>query len=121
MTTQQTMSLAKLFREYANGDETGWDEERAWLEANHPRRLARITAEIRDGFFPPVRICFKEKRVIDGHHRIVAAASLGRTRIPVADAWDGTDWWRYADDNGGDDAEDAAALMTTRIREEQQR
>lgn len=108
MTIQQTMSLAKLFREYANGDETSWDEERTWLEANHPRRLARITAEIQDGFFPPVRLCFEEKRVIDGHHRIVAAAKLGRTRIPVADAWDDSNWEWYTNNNGGDDPKPAA-------------
>jgi hypothetical protein len=97
------MSLAKLLRDFTNGDDTSWQEERDWLTTNHPRRLARIRREIEDGDFPPVRLDYSDRSVIDGHHRIIAAEQLGRACIPVADAWDGSDWAHYASDQGGDD------------------
>ncbi|MFJ6348623.1 hypothetical protein ACIQKB_04000 [Streptomyces sp. NPDC092046] len=102
------MTLDSLMRDYTNGDQTSWPEEFAWIKANHPRRLARITREVQAGHFPPVRLDFEEKRVIDGHHRITAAADLGLAHVPVADAW-GTDqeWWLFASDSGADDPEPA--------------
>ncbi len=103
MNGQQTMSLSNLMREFTNGDATSWPEERDWLTANHPRRLARIRAEIEAGDFPPIRLDYSDKSVIDGHHRIIAAEQLGHQRVPVADAWDGSDWHLYASDQGGDD------------------
>lgn len=109
MSDAQTIPLATLFSEYANGDDTGWDEERAWLLANHPRRLARIRGEIERGVFPPVRLDFDARSVVDGHHRIIAAEQLGLQEIPVADAWDGSDWSLFASDQGGDDPEEIAA------------
>lgn len=103
MTDQQTMSLAKLMREFTNGDDTSWDQERAWLLANHPNRLARIRDEIQAGNFPPIRLDYSCMSVIDGHHRIIAAEQLGRDRVPVAYAWDGSDWYLHASDQGSDD------------------
>lgn len=102
------MPLADLLRDFANGDETTWPEEINWIKTNHPRRLARITREIQAGHFPPIRLDYQEKRVVDGHHRITAAIDLGLTHIPVADAW-GTDqdWWLFASDSGADDPEPA--------------
>ncbi|MFF7899970.1 ParB N-terminal domain-containing protein [Streptomyces sp. NPDC007920] len=97
------MALADLLQGFTNGDGTGWDEERAWLEKNHPRRLARIRSEIKAGLFPPVRLDFNDHSVVDGHHRIVAALQLGRHTVPVADAWDGSDWALHASKRGGDD------------------
>lgn len=37
---EPTLPLDKVFSSFTNGDETGWADERAWLLANHPRRLA---------------------------------------------------------------------------------
>ncbi|MFK0222180.1 hypothetical protein ACIQWN_28820 [Streptomyces vinaceus] len=107
MTEIRTMALAKLLTEFTNGDQTSWDEERAWLLRHHPRRMARIEAEIADGNFPPIRLDFAEQCVIDGHHRIIAAERLGRQTVPVANAWDGSEWWFLASDQGGDDPEPA--------------
>lgn len=97
--------LNLLFREFTNGDETSWDDEREWLLANHADRLARIRKEIQAGHFPPIRVDFTERRVIDGHHRIIAAEQLGLELVPIADAYDGSDWadHAYADTSGGDD------------------
>lgn len=100
---QKTMSPARLMREFTTGDEMSWSSERMNLVAIHPRRLDRIRSEISSGFFPPVRLDYNEKRVIDGHHRVIAAEQLGIQRVPVADAWDGSDWYLFASDQGGDD------------------
>lgn len=108
MNATERLALATLMRDFTNGDDTSWPDEIAWIKANHPRRLARITHEIQNGFLPPIRLCFNEHRVIDGHHRITAALDLGLDTISVADAWDpDSDWWRYADDSGADDPEAA--------------
>lgn len=103
MTEVRTITLARLFAEFTNGDDTGWDAERAWLVSQHPRRLARIRAEIENGNFPPIRLDLGEQRVVDGHHRIIAAEQLGRDSVPYANAWDGSQWWLQASDQGGDD------------------
>lgn len=103
MTEVRTMPLTQLLTDYTNGDDTGWDAERAWLTSQHPRRLARIRAEIQAGQFPPIRLDLVEQRVVDGHHRIVAAEQLGRTTVPYANAWDGSEWWLESSDQGGDD------------------
>lgn len=109
MTEIRTMQLTKLLTNFTNGDETGWDVERTWLVTNHPRRLARIKAEIESGDFPPIRLDFAEQRVVDGHHRIIAAEQLGRDTVPVANAWDGSEWWLLSTDQGGDDVVWAAS------------
>lgn len=102
-----TMPLADLLTNFTNGDQTGWEAEQEWIKKNHPRRLARIRREIQTGKFPAVRLCYDEKRVIDGHHRIIAALDLGLTDIPVGDAWGPeSDWDLHAPDNGSDDPED---------------
>jgi hypothetical protein len=109
MSEHASMPLSALMRDFVNGDGTSWAEERAWLVENHPRRLARIGREITSGFFPPVRLDFTDWSVVDGHHRIIAAERLGLAEVPVADAWDGSDWALYASDQGGDDPEEAVA------------
>lgn len=94
--------LDELFRDYANGDETSWAEEREHLEAIHPNRLARIRREIESGFLPPIAVCFNEKRVIDGHHRVLVAADLGLTEIPAVDAWVDEEWTKHMALSGAD-------------------
>lgn len=110
MTTPQPMPLVDLFRDFTNGDATGWDEERRWLRAMHPNRIINLVKSLRTyGFDPdkPIRLCFNERRVIDGHHRIVAAEHAGLTHVLVADAWDGSDWSERTPDaaipHGADD------------------
>jgi ParB-like chromosome segregation protein Spo0J len=101
--TTRHIALAMIFREFTNGDETTWAEERAWLLANHPRRLARIRSEIQSGHLPPIRVDFNERRVIDGHHRLIAAEQLDLELVPIADAYDGSAWTNYANTPGDDD------------------
>ena len=91
---QKTMSLAKLMRLFQNADETSWVDERAWLDENHGRYMAELRESIqREGVIEPVRLCYDERRVIDGHHRVVAAIDVGLSRIPVANAWEVDDDW----------------------------
>jgi len=112
MAEPRRMPTADLVRDFTNGDQTSWPEEIAWIREHHPRRLARITREIEGGNFPPIRLCFDEKRVVDGHHRIVAALDLELPSVPVADAWDSSapDWGLYASDSGADDPEPDPAV-----------
>ncbi len=92
--TAQTMPLARLLADFTTGDEIPWEQERAWLEQRHPEWLARLRESIAaEGIREPVRLCYREHRVIDGHHRIIAAQDLGLTEIPVADAWE--DGWDF--------------------------
>ncbi|HEY6117668.1 MAG TPA: ParB N-terminal domain-containing protein, partial [Candidatus Dormibacteraeota bacterium] len=100
MTTQKSMSLAKLLREFAPVQQTEtpdhtWDTEAAWLYENHPRRLARLRRSIeRLGIEEPIRLCWGHpdcgttRHVVDGHHRAVIAQELGIKRVPVGDAWE---------------------------------
>ncbi|GAA3591220.1 ParB N-terminal domain-containing protein [Streptomyces osmaniensis] len=109
MTNPSRIPLAELFRDYENGDQSSWSDERAWITTQHPRRLARIRDEIQSGFFPPVRLDFAERRVVDGHHRLIAAEQLGLEDVPVADAWDDSGWAEFASPQGDDDKEEASA------------
>lgn len=120
MSTQRTMSVAKLLRnfmpvEQLRNDTHDWNAETAWLHANHPRRMARLRDSIAKlGIEEPLRLCYghpdcgTEQHVVDGHHRLAIAADLGIRRVPVGDAWDGSDWWMAIDDNLDDDPEPSA-------------
>lgn len=103
--TDQQMPLAEFLRTFSPVSDHTWQDERAWLEEHHPRRLGRIRRLIAaEGIEDPVRVCWTTHVVIDGHHRVIAAEDLGLDTVPVADAWEaGMDWAYYADDNSGDD------------------
>lgn len=105
-----SMLLADLMSGFGPASEWSWAEERAWLEENHPRRMARLRRLIEaEGIEVPVRLCggcsaCTSPHVVDGHHRVVVALLLGLESVPVADAWEqGADWMYYMDDNPGDD------------------
>jgi hypothetical protein len=105
MTTQKTMSVAKLFHLFTPTEQTvdarhTWDTEAAWLYTNHTDRMAKLRASIAKlGIEEPIRLCYGNptcchaQHVVDGHHRAVLARDMGLKRVPVADAWDGTDWF----------------------------
>lgn len=105
MTTQKTMSVAKLIRLFPPAEQTitpahTWDVEAAWLYQHHTDRMAKLRASITKlGIEEPIRLCWghptcgQALHVVDGHHRAVLARDLGLKRVPVADAWDGTDWF----------------------------
>jgi hypothetical protein len=105
MTAQRSMSVAKLFRLFTPAEQTvdarhNWDAEAAWLYTNHTERMAKLRHSITKlGIEEPIRLCYgnptccNARHVIDGHHRAVLAKDLGIKRVPVADAWDGTDWF----------------------------
>lgn len=104
------MRVADLVAEFAPASDWSWDEERAWLRKNHPRRLARIGRLVAaEGIEEPLRLCrgcggCTGPHVVDGHHRVVVAEDLGLEVVPVADAWEeGADWMYYIDENPGDD------------------
>ena len=119
MSSQRTMSLAKLLRTYTPVEQLQtaghtWETEIAWVRAQHPRRLTRLRRSIeRLGIEEPIRLCYGhphcgiERHVVDGHHRVIIAVELGIGRVPVADAWDGSDWMLWANDQEGDDQLDA--------------
>lgn len=116
MTTQKTMSVAKLFRLFTPTEQTvtpghTWDTEAAWLYDNHPNRMAKLRASITKlGIEEPIRLCWghptciEAMHVVDGHHRAILARDMGIKRIPVADAWDGSDWFTGCWDQDSDDA-----------------
>lgn len=96
---QRSMSLDRLVREFINGDETSWNAENDWLERNHPAYMAELRDSIRrEGVIEPIRLCYDERRVIDGHHRVVAALTVGLQRVPVANAWTDDGWQFRAPD-----------------------
>lgn len=80
----KTMSLRRLMRKYANGDETGWKAEFAYLEKNDSEYLSYLADCIMldGGIIVPIHLGW-DKRVWDGHHRIYVAKSLGMKRVPV--------------------------------------
>ncbi|MFE2556013.1 ParB N-terminal domain-containing protein [Streptomyces sp. NPDC059352] len=114
------MSLAKLFRlfqpvELLQTPGHTWETETAWLRQHHPRRMARIRGSVeRHGILEPIRLCYGDPacgtdlHVVDGHHRAVIAQELGIKRVPVADAWDGSDWWLHVPDEQQEDPEEWA-------------
>lgn len=88
------MAIADLMRDFTTGDgDTDWAAERATIDEVHPGRIAALTESIkREGIRNPIRLDQDATSVIDGHHRIFAALDAGLTEVPVADAWDGSDW-----------------------------
>lgn len=115
MTHQKTMSTARLLRLFTPTEQTvtpghDWDTEAAWLYANHPVRMAKLRRSIEKlGIEEPIRLCWghptcgTKLHVVDGHHRAVVARELGLKRVPVADAWDGTEWFIHSWDQDQDD------------------
>ena len=57
---------------------------REGLDQDHVRALAEL-----DGNWPPVVVCRADNRLVDGHHRVAAARSLGRTSV-LAQMFDGS-------------------------------
>ncbi|MFE3202165.1 ParB/Srx family N-terminal domain-containing protein [Embleya sp. NPDC059237] len=87
--TRRTMPIADLFRDYTTGDGADWPGERAELEKIHADHLAELRISIaQHGIREPVLLCPFERRVIDGHHRVLVAEDLGLVEVPVTDAWD---------------------------------
>lgn len=105
MSAQKTMSVAKLLRQFTPTEQTvtpghDWNVEAAWLYTNHTERMAKLRISIlKLGIEEPIRLCYghptccQARHVVDGHHRAVLARDMGLKRVPVADAWDGTDWF----------------------------
>lgn len=120
MSKQKTMSVAKLLRLFTPTEQTvtpghDWDTEAAWLYENHPVRMAKLKTSITKlGIEEPIRLCWGHpsccgaKHVVDGHHRAIVARDMDIKRVPVADAWDGSDWFLNSWDQGGDDPRTAA-------------
>lgn len=115
MTHQKTMSTAKLLRLFTPTEQTvtpghDWDTEAAWLYTNHPVRMDKLRFSITKlGIEEPIRLCWghpdccQALHVVDGHHRAILARDMGLKRVPVADAWDGTEWFINSWDNSDDD------------------
>lgn len=112
---QQSMSVAKLMRLFHPVEQLAtpghdWPTELQWLRDNHPRRIARIRRSIeRRGILDPIRLCYADPtcgpthHVVDGHHRIAIALDLDIKRVPIADAWDGSDWLLHTPDEQNED------------------
>jgi hypothetical protein len=82
------MSVDFLLFAFKNGDETSWEEEFEWIRESNADNLRAVRDLVKAGKLPPVELYFREMRVIDGHHRILAHKELGFAIIPVSDAWD---------------------------------
>lgn len=109
----QQIRLDEFLQAFAPVSGHSWQDERTWLEENHPRRVARLRRLIAvEGIEDPIRVCFSSHQVVDGHHRVIVAQDLGIELVPVANAWEkGADWMYYADDNPGDDPIRPAAAV----------
>lgn len=115
MSTQKTMSVAKLLRLFTPTEQTvtpghNWETEAAWLYENHPVRMTKLRRSIEKlGIEEPIRLCYghptccSARHVVDGHHRAILARDMGLTRVPVADAWDGSEWFVNSWDQDSDD------------------
>lgn len=89
----ELMRVVDLMRNYTTGDGLDWDYERESLATRHGPYMERLTTDVRvNGVRVAVRLDYAERRVIDGHHRIVAAHVAGLDTIPVADAWEDFVW-----------------------------
>jgi ParB-like chromosome segregation protein Spo0J len=88
------MALADLLANYRPGSYDPpwtWNDERRDLLAREPDFLHGLRADIAaNGIREPVQLHHGERRVWDGHHRIVVAIDLGLPAVPVVDA-------RYSD------------------------
>lgn len=82
------VSTGFLLFAFKNGDETSWDEEFEWIRENNADNLRGVRSLVKEGKLPPVEVCFREMRIIDGHHRILAHKELDYAIIPISDAWD---------------------------------
>lgn len=77
------MRVAKILKEYTDGDEDGWDAEFAWIHEHHVDHLYDLTEDIKQyGIIHPI-LLGNDGRIWDGHHRLCVAVDLGIKRIPV--------------------------------------
>lgn len=80
----QTMLVETLLSEYRDGDEHGWPTEFAWLIEHHTKKVLNLLGEVREeGIRDPI-LLGPDKRVWDGHHRLLVARILGIRRVPVS-------------------------------------
>lgn len=88
------MRLSDLLANYRPGSYDqpwSWHDETQELIGREPTYLASIASSIvREGFHAPIQLHHGERRVWDGHHRVVAAIVIGLDEVPTADA-------RYSD------------------------
>jgi len=88
------MPLARLLADYRPGSfDPPWssDDEVQWMITTQPGYLAGLALNIASqGIRTPVRLHHGERRVWDGHHRVVIAVLLRLPEVPWADA-------RYSD------------------------
>ena len=69
--------VADIIANYLTGDERTWDQEAADLDIT-----SMLESVARDGVLHPVTLG-TDGRVLDGHHRLLAARDLGIETIPV--------------------------------------
>jgi hypothetical protein len=77
------MPLAKVLRDFRDGDEHGWDTEFRYLRKEHGDSLAALSRSVREsGICEPIHLG-SDGRVWDGHHRLCVATDLGLRDVPV--------------------------------------
>lgn len=75
--------LASLARDFSPGDAETWEESAKWLWVNDRARMFTLLDDIAEnGMRKPV-LLGGDRRVWDGHHRIVLATVLGWKWVPV--------------------------------------
>jgi len=72
-----------ILAHYQDGNEVGWEEEFRYLIVSHGREISELMFQIRkDGIKEPI-LLGPDRRIWDGHHRLLCARVLGIKEVPV--------------------------------------
>lgn len=98
-TADTTLTLTEV-RAFAPSEEATWDAVDRWVRTDHHERLVALVASVRThGIRTPIEIDPTARRVLRGHHRVIAAGDANIDQLPVLWGWRDERWeWDHRDD-----------------------